>query len=250
MTATMTPPPTISGRPRRRIAFIAIGAVAVLAIVALVVVLMNRNTAPQTSPTSPTTPPPPTSTPASANTSDTISTSAGDQLADGCLGGPDPFEAILPAQASATHDDLGAAALARTFGRWSATYPIDPNAAHVLSTIVTPGNPYQQSALDSMNQLARQLQSQGYTEGRVLADQSTYRISPTSTDNHVDLDLVLARQLTRSDGRTEEMKMAISILLDRATDGPWTISGTLPPVGQDPFAASPNAPWMSFEGAC
>lgn len=249
MTATMTPPPTTSGRPRRRIAFIAIGAVAVLAIVTLVVVLMNRNTAPQTSPTSPTTPPPPTSTPASANTSDAI-TPAGDQLADGCLGGPDPFEAILPAQASATHDDLGAASLARTFGRWSATYPIDPNAAHVLSTIVTPGNPYQQSALDSMNQLARQLQSQGYTESRVQADQSTYRISPTSTNTHVDLDLVLNRQLTRSDGRTEEMKMAISILLDRATDGPWTISGTLPPVGQDPFAASPNAPWMSFEGAC
>ncbi len=250
MTATMTPPPATSGRPRRRIAFIAIGAVAVLAIAALVVVLMNRNATPQTSPTSPATPPTSTSAAASVSTSDTISTSAGDQLADGCLGGPDSFKAILPAQASATHDDLGAAALARTFGRWSSTYPIDPNAAEVLTTIVTPGNPFQQAALDSMNQLARQLQSQGYTESRVLAEESSYRVSPVSTDTNVSLDLILYRQLTRSDGRTEEMRMATTILLERESSGPWYISGTLPPLGSDPFAPSPNAPWLSYEGAC
>lgn len=145
---------------------------------------------------------------------------------------------------------LGAAALARTFGRWSVTYPIDPNAAEVLARVVTPGNPFQQAALDSLNQLARQLQAQGYTESRVLPDQGAYRISPTSTDTHVDLDLILYRQLTRNDGRTEEMRMAISILLDRTPDGPWTISGTLPPLGPDPFAASPTVPWLAFEGAC
>jgi hypothetical protein len=249
MTATMTPPPATSGRPRRRIALIVIGAVVVLVAVALVAILTGRGDEPAATPSTPSTQP---SLPSVATSSGPSSTSpaADGQLADGCLGGPDPFAAILPAQTAATHDDLGAAAFARTFGRWSVTYPIDPDAPQVLGAIVTSGNPFQQSALDSLNQLARELQAQGYTESRVLADQGAYRISPVSTDTSVSLDLILYRQLTRSDGRTEEMRMATTILLERDTSGSWYISGTLPPLGADPFAPSPNAPWLSYEGAC
>ncbi len=252
MTATMTEPQAAGNRSRRnrRLVLIAAAAVVVIAVVVLVVVLGNRGANTSAGPSTPTSAPvsPSTSQPATTNSS-SASAPAG-ALADGCLGGPDPFAAILPAQTQATRDDLGAAALARTFGRWSVTYPIDPNAAEVLATIVTPGNPFQQGALESLNQLARQLQAQGYTESRVLPDQGAYRISPTSTDTHVDLDLILYRQLTRNDGRTEEMRMAISMLLDRTPDGPWSISGTLPPLGPDPFAASPTVPWLAFEGAC
>ena len=97
--------------------------------------------------------------------------------ADGCLGGPDPFAAILPAQNGATHDINGAAAFARTFGRWSVTYPIDPAAPQVLAAIVAEGNPFESSALDGLNQLARNLQAQGYTESKTIADQGAYRIS-------------------------------------------------------------------------
>jgi hypothetical protein len=171
-------------------------------------------------------------------------------LADGCLGGPDPFAAILPAQNGATHDINGAAAFARTFGRWSVTYPIDPAAPQVLDTIVFSGSNFAPAALEGLNQLARNLHAQGYTQAKTIADQGAYRISPISTDTRVSLDLILYRQLTRSDGRVEEMKMAITIILERTGTGPWFISGTLPPLGSDPFAPSPAAPWLPFKGAC
>lgn len=250
MTATMTPSPDTAPRPRRRAALIAAGAAVLLLIIAGVV-LYGVNRQPESTPIAaapePTTSAPQTSAASSAGSSFVPDPTA---LADGCLGGPDPFAAILPAQNGATHDINGAAAFARTFGRWSVTYPIDPAAPQVLAAVVAEGNPFEGAALDGLNQLARNLQSQGYTQAKTIADQGAYRISPVSTDTRADLDLILYRQLTRSDGRVEEMKMAISVLLERTATGPWFISGTLPPVASDPFAASPNEPWLPYQGAC
>ena len=248
MTAVMTPPPDTAARRRRRAVTAALlaGLVLIVAIVVVLIVTTRHLDSATPAPTSPLS----TIATTAAPSTDQQGADGSTVLADGCLGGPDPFTAIVPAQHAATHDTLGAAALARAFGRWSVTYPIDPAAPQVLAAIVTPGNPFEGSALESLNQLARTLQAQGYTESRVLPDQSSYRIQPGSTDTSVTLDLLLYRQLTRSDGRTEEMRMAITVLLERTEDGPWFISGTLPPLGSDPFAPSTAAPWLTFQRAC
>lgn len=252
MTATMTPSPDTAPRPhRRRAALIAAGAAAVLLIVGGAV-LYGVTRQPESTPIV-AAPPSVTSGPASSAAATTAASSFVPDptaLADGCLGGPDPFAAILPAQNGATHDINGAAAFARTFGRWSVTYPIDPAAPQVLAAVVAEGNPFESSALDALNQLARNLQSQGYTQAKTIADQGSYRIQPGSSDTSVSMDLILYRQLTRSDGRVEEMKMAITILLERTESGPWFISGTLPPLGSDPFAPSETVPWLPYQGAC
>lgn len=243
-----TPSPDTTPRRRRAvIAAVAAGAVVILAAAVLYAVTRQPDTV--------STPPPVTTAP-SVTTSTAPASSGGTSigqvagLADGCLGGPDPFAAILPAQNAATHDIPGAAAFARTFGRWSITYPIDPAAPQVLAAVVAEGNPFETAALDGLNELARNLQAQGYTESKTVADQGAYRIQPGSSDTSVSLDLILYRQLTRSDGRVEEMKMAITILLERTGAGPWFISGTLPPLGDDPFAPSETVPWLPFHGAC
>jgi hypothetical protein len=245
----MTPSPETAPRPRRRAALIAASAAVLLLIIAGVV-LYGVTRQPDSTPSAAA--PVTTSAPSPTARSSAASSFAPDPtaLADGCLGGPDPFAAILPAQNGATHDINGAAAFARTFGRWSVTYPIDPAAPQVLDTIVFSGSNFAPAALEGLNQLARNLHAQGYTQAKTIADQGAYRISPISTDTRVSLDLILYRQLTRSDGRVEEMKMAITIILERTGTGPWFISGTLPPLGSDPFAPSPAAPWLPFKGAC
>lgn len=246
MTTTMTSPQDAPPRRRRRRAVIAAAAAGIVLIIAAAVLYgISRQQQDATGTAVPVSTEPASP---SANTSTFVPDPAA--LADGCLGGPDPFAAILPAQNGATHDFNGAAAFARTFGRWSVAYPIDPAAPQVLAAIVPPGNAFRTAALDGLNQLARNLQSQGYTQSKTIADQGAYRIQPGSTDTSMSLDLILYRQLTRSDGRVEEMKMAITIILERPATGPWFISGTLPPLGSDPFAASPTVPWLPFQGAC
>jgi hypothetical protein len=244
-----TPSPDTTPRRRRAVtAAIAAGAVVIVAAAVLYAVTRQPDTA--STPPVPVTPTPAMTTSPAPTTPSGTTTAPVAVLADGCLGGPDPFAAILPARNAATPDTTGAAAFARTFGRWSITYPIDPAAPQVLAAIVAEGNPFETAALDGLNELARNLQAQGYTESRVVADQGAYRVQPGSSDTSVSLDLILYRQLTRTDGRVEEMKMAITILLERTGTGPWYISGTLPPLGDDPFAPSATVPWLPFDGAC
>jgi hypothetical protein len=244
-----TPSPDTTPRRRRAvIAAVAAGAVVIAA--AAVLYAVTRQPETSSTPPIPVTPTPSMTTSAAPTSPSGTTTAPVAVLADGCLGGPDPFAAILPAQNAATPDTTGAAAFARTFGRWSITYPIDPAAPQVLDTIVFPGSNFATAALEGLNELARNLQAQGYTESKTVADQGSYRISPISTDTRVSLDLIMYRQLTRADGRVEEMKMAITIILERDEDGPWFISGSLPPLGADPFAPSPAAPWLPYKGAC
>jgi hypothetical protein len=244
-----TPSPDTTPRRRRAvIAAVAAGAVVIAAAAVLYAVTRQPDTA--STPPIPVTPTPSMTTSAAPTSPSGTTTAPAAVLADGCLGGPDPFAAILPAQNAATPDTTGAAAFARTFGRWSITYPIDPAAPQVLDTIAFPGSNFAPAALEGLNQLARNLQAQGYTESTTIPDQGAYRISTTSTDTRVSLDLILYRQLTRSDGRVEEMKMSITLILKRTETGPWFISGTLPPMGSDPFAPSEAAPWLPYQRAC
>jgi hypothetical protein len=255
---------TPDGPRRRRVLFIALGVVLVL--VALIVAYLAGTQRPNTV-TDPATPPPTApscpswpncddpaaSSPSPTATSTSTTTTPPDvsgELADGCLGGPDPFTAMVSARPLATPDIAGAAALARTYGRWSVTYPIDPQATQSLAAVVGPDTgSFLTQTVDSLNELARKLQSSGYTEGKALPDEAAYRVQPGGTDEKVVLDQIVSRQLTRSDGRVEQTKIAMTMFLERNENG-WSITGTLPPLASDPFAPSTAAPWLYYAGLC
>lgn len=169
--------------------------------------------------------------------------------ANGCLGGSDPAAAILPAQQAASLDTSGAAAFARTFVRWVSTYPIDPNAAEVLTQITSASGGYGSKTLNDMNQAARGMQAQGYTEARVLPDAGGYRFASSDNTQAARLDVLTERQLTRSDGRVETQKTVVTLVLQAENDK-WHVVGTIPNTQSDPFADIPSAPWQSYAGAC
>ena len=60
---------------------------------------------------------------------------------------------------------------------------------------------------------------------------------------------MVSRQLTRSDGRVETTKIAMTVVLAHDENG-WAITGTLPQLSDDPFAASPTKPWLFYDGVC
>ena len=100
-----------------------------------------------------------------------------------------------------------------------------------------------------MNQMARGMQIQGYTEARVLPDSGGYRFGPGDNTAAATIDVLTDRQLTRNDGRVETQKSVITLVL-QAVDGQWRIVGSLPNTLADPFADIPTAPWQSYAGAC
>ena len=150
------PPPA----RRTRVALIVAAAVIVgiLGGILIVTVLRHKDTAGQASTTPPTSnstsaagstsaAEPSSSAPVSSNSVANSADPVTGNLADGCLGGSDPFTAVLAAQKAATPDNLGAAAFARTVARWSASYPSDPNAATVLAKLQAPNSGFAKAAL-------------------------------------------------------------------------------------------------------
>jgi hypothetical protein len=229
---------------RRVLLWIAIGVLALLAAVAVYWALARGGAAP--------TPPPVTigSAPSTASTvsSDTSATeptsqvtqtgAGGTRPANGCLGGTDPYEAVLPAQLAATPDQVGAAEFALTFARWTVSYPIDPTAPTVL-------------ALDGLDQYGRTLSAAGYTSaGTTPGAANQYRIQSTNQDQtSITLDLIVNRQSTAANGQVDAVQGFTTLLLD-LVDGHWQIHGTLPAIGSDPFAPNAGAPWIPYVGTC
>jgi hypothetical protein len=243
--------------PRRVLTWIAIGLVALVAAVAVYWALTRSGTAPA--------PPAVTIQSAPPASSTTITDSFGSEpvtpttvsagqarTANGCLGGPDPYQAVIPAQQAATPDQVGAAEFALTFARWTVAYPIDPNAPEVLAQVAAPG--YQAAALDGLDQYGRTLSAAGYTSaGTTPGAANQYRIQSgeQSLDpNHVSMDLIVHRHATRAGGTVEEVRGFITILMELDDTKHWRITGTLPPIGSDPFAPDAGAPWIPYVGTC
>jgi hypothetical protein len=176
-------------------------------------------------------------------------TAGGTRPANGCLGGSDPYQAVLPAQQAATPDQVGAAEFALTFARWTIAYPIDPNAPAVLAQVAAPG--YQAAALKGLDEYGRTLSAAGYTSaGATLGAANQYRItSSEQTKTSVILDLIVYRQSTTSTGRVDAVQGYTTLLLD-LVNGYWQITGTLPAIGNDPFAPDAGAPWIPYVGTC
>ena len=169
--------------------------------------------------------------------------------ANGCLGGPDPYEAVLPAQLAATPDQVGAAEFALTFARWTVAYPIDPNAPAVLAQVAAPS--FQAPALEGLDQYGRTLSAAGYTSaGATPGGANQYR---TRGVNHeqtsVTLDLIVYRQSTTSTGQVDAVRGFTTLTLD-LVEGHWQILGSLPAMDSDPFAPRSDAPWVPYVGTC
>lgn len=249
MTATQTPPGAKpAGRRRGRLALIGVGImVAALAVGVLAGTMITKEPEASTA-AGPSTSAAPSPTAATTTATTTSPASTANQ-ANGCLGGSDPFAAILPAQQAASLDSAGAAAFARTFVRWLSTYPVDPAAADVLRQIVASNSGYGQTTLAELNAIARSYQASGYTEVRVIADVGGYRFGPGANTSTAAVDVRFNRQLTRNDGRVETQDAVLTVVLN-AQDGQWHVTGTLPSAQSDPFADIPGAPWQSYAGAC
>ena len=171
------------------------------------------------------------------------------RTANGCLGGTDPYQAVLAAQQGATPDQVGAAEFALTFARWTVAYPIDPNAAAVLAQVAAPG--YQPLALQGLNQYAATLSQAGYTAaGTTPGAANQYRIQSTNQDQtSMTLDLIVYRQSTTATGQVDAVQGFTTLLVD-LVDGHWRIHGSLPARSGDPFAPDAGAPWIPYVGTC
>ena len=170
-------------------------------------------------------------------------------LADGCLGGSDPFSAVLAAQKAATPDNNGAAAFARTVARWAASYPSDPNAAAVLAKIQAPGSAFTAAGMAQTQKADAALQAQGYVSGRVLPNVGQYRVLGGVTGGGQPgaiIEIQIYRELTDTSGQTSQAALTTQLVLQLSA-GVWTVVGS-PPNPQDPPVSV--IPWQSFDGAC
>jgi len=239
------PDPVAPRRRARRAVLIALAAILALIVGTSVYWVLARADA---------VPPPPTitvgSTAAAARpaTPESAAAPGGIRTPDGCLGGPDPFKAILPAQQAATLDPIGAAEFALTFMRWADTYPGDPNALTVLPKVVTPG--FQPVILAGLNSGWQGFKRGGYTHsGSVPGAQDQYRIVAADPSGvSVSVGLLMYGQSQKATGETSQPQMTVTVILD-AVDGHWVVAGN-GPRESNTFDPIQGAPWIPFAGVC
>jgi hypothetical protein len=244
--------PVTTPDPRRRrrvITWTALGIVALVAAVAAYWALARAGTVPAPPPVTTASTPPPASTTAAPTEPSGTDAGASARTANGCLGGQDPFQAVLAAEQAATPDHVGAAELALTFARWTVTYPIDTNAGTVADRVTEPS--YRAKTQDSLQQYAQTMLSGGYTSaGTTPGAADQYRVRGTNQDQtSVTLDLIVYRQADKSTGEVETVQGFTNMTLD-LVDGHWQVLGTLPAIGSDPFAPRADAPWVPYVGTC
>lgn len=246
--------PSPGRRRRGRIILIISAAVALGLVVGLIVLGLSRHqgtTSPPVTTTAASTPtsPPVSSTPPVIPPAPRSADNTSGTLADGCLGGPNPFTAILAAQKAATIDNNGAAAFARTVARWSATYPGDPNTPAVLAKLQAPRSGFAAAGLIQSKKAAAALQSQGYVSGKVLPNVGQYRVLSIVTGGGqpgADVQVQVYRELTDTSGTTSQTELSTELVL-RVVDGLWAVVGS-PPNQQDTSATA--VPWQPFSRAC
>ena len=177
------------------------------------------------------------------------------KLPDGCLGGPEAHQAVLAAQTQAPLDNYGAAAFARTFARWTLSYPVDPNAAAVITSITAPGSDFGKTAVSDLKSAAQKLSTAGYTSASILPNQGQYRIIGGVIGTYAkgqrdgaEVQIQLYRELTGPDGQSSDTKFTADLLL-AIVNSHWYVSGSLPLSWSVP-ADDTSIAWQPFMGAC
>jgi len=164
---------------------------------------------------------------------------------DGCLGGPDPYTAILPAQDAATLDVAGAAGFARAAVRYLlSAYPRPSDYAVVLPQVfVDPSGPLAQAADPKP---AAQPPPAGTTTKFVRPAESTY--VATVLGDRADVTVSVYMQLDYPDGSAPNVVRLSQRLLLQAVDGHWRILD--PPGATDPMPPVGTGGVRYFPGGC
>jgi hypothetical protein len=173
--------------------------------------------------------------------------------ADGCLGGPDPFAAILPAQAAASMDQDGAAAFALAYLRYVGQFPADPSIDAVLPLVTTAG--FHAEIAPKFEQLTNAATAAGAEVGtfefRLVPGAPTqYRVVGGDPGGEsVSLNVAFTREFRSVDGTSARETKVSTVIVD-AVDGHWVVAANVAPELADPFAPVAGAPWVSYAGVC
>jgi hypothetical protein len=160
---------------------------------------------------------------------------------DGCLGGPDPYTAILPAQAAAALDVNGAAAFARTAFRYLVkAYPQPTDYDTVLPQVFVDHT----AALAAAAKPPTKPAPEGTTIAYIRSNETSYQA--TMTGDNADVTVNLFIQLDYPDGNVSQVVMTQRFLLT-IQDGRWRIVDT-PPTESLPPAGTGGS--LYFVGAC
>ena len=164
---------------------------------------------------------------------------------DGCLGGPNPYTAILPAQAAATLDATGAAGFARAAVRYLLVqYPRPADYATVIPQVyVDPGPPLSRIANPQQGQQAQQPAPEGTTSKYVRPAETTYQV--TVVGDQADVTVSVFLELDYPDGTPPNTVRLTQRLLLKVVGTHWRIldapaTDPAPPVGTGGFRYYPG----------
>ena len=164
---------------------------------------------------------------------------------DGCLGGPDPYTAILPAQAAATLDVAGAAGFARAAARYlMAAYPQPADYAVVLPQVFVDPTAALASAANPVS--AAQPPPEGTTTKYVRPAESAY--TATVLGDRADVTVSVYMELDYPDGTPPNTVRLTARLLLQAVNGHWLIADT--PPDPDPMPEVGTGGVRYFPGGC
>lgn len=191
---------------------------------------------------------PPVTSSSSAPSSNTDDVTG--RAADGCLGGSDPYTAVLAAQQEATIDDEGAAAFARAVARWALAYPSDPNSSQVLTTLEAP-NSYWAAVSEQAGNSDDRLRQAGYVSSRVEPASEYRLLGAVASDDpprRAILQVKLTRVLVKEDGAEESADFKVELTLRENPDGLWSVVGSTPENLMIP--ETPTTVWVPYAGGC
>jgi len=163
---------------------------------------------------------------------------------DGCLGGPDPYTAILPAQAAATLDVAGAAGFARAAARYLLVqYPRPADYATVIPQVFV--DPDAALARAATPREAVNPPPVGTTTKFVRPAESAY--IATVLGDRADVTVSVYMELDYPDGTPPNTVRLTQRLLLQAVDGKWRI---IDPPATDPMPEVGTGGARYFPGGC
>lgn len=162
---------------------------------------------------------------------------------DGCLGGADPYTAVLPAQQAATLDEAGAASFARAAVRYLLKpYPAPDDFETVLPALFTdPAGPLEAARHP---QAAQEPPPDGTTTKYVRPAETTYVASVLG--DRADVTVAVYLELDYPGDTFNQVRLTQRLLM-QAVDGHWKITAA-PPTDSMPEVGTGGVRY--FPGGC
>jgi hypothetical protein len=239
--------PDVAGPPSRRSRWWWVGGAFLLLLVVTSAFILGRGGRTETpvvaAPTVTVAAPPPASSVAVSASPGAVGEDTANP--DGCLGGSDPYTAILPAQDAATLDVAGAAGFARAAARYFLMqYPRPADYATVIPQVfVDPTGPLAAAANPAP---AAQPPPAGTTSKYVRPAESAY--VATVLGDRADVTVSMYMELDYPDGTPPNTVRLTQRLLLQAVDGKWWLLD--PPGATDPMPEVGTGGVRYYPGGC